>query len=384
MKRITRPMVVKALGITVLALALSLVIAQPVGFSVFSLFTAPHRDEVTLNDFYAQIADERPVRTIEKDIVIVNIENQDRYQIAAILNEISAAKPAVIGLDVIFPDPRSEEDTLLINAIERAGKIVLAEKLIDAEDESRNAELPIFDYDEVDFFHGTLANKSVSYAFANFVNEKEGGVIREFCPQLKMKDGNEFLSFATAIAKDYNPKAVEKMMERGRATEIISYPSKYFEVIQPEEIEANRALLKDKIVLVGDMHSAYDMHATPISHYQPGIMVHAYILSTILSGTYYREVSNLITWAIAFFLCFLVILTAVYSGLMLKGLVVRFLQVIFVVGAVMIGFSLYIHQHIILNFTFVLLMVTFGLFAADIWNGVVDIHTQIKKRRERE
>lgn len=384
MQRITRKMVVKALGITVLALALSLVIAQPVAFSVFSIFSAPHRNEVTLNDFYAQIADDRPIRNINQDIVILNIEQADRYEIANLIEEVKKAAPAVIGVDVIFSDLLSEKDTLLTNAIEEAGKIVVAEKLVQIESPADKSQTtPVFDYDDVNFFKGALDNIDLRYAAANFVNEKEGGIIRDFCPQFQMNDGNSRLSFATAIAEVYRPESVKSLMERGNHTEIIDYPSKYFEVIQPDELTAHASELKGKIVLLGDMHSSYDMHATPISHYQPGVMIHAYILSTILDGVYYSEVNNILTLLIAAFLCFLVVLTAVYSGLMLKGLVVRVLQVIFVVGAVAIGFSLFIHRHVVLDFTFILLMLTFGLFAADIWNGVVEIRERHRHRKNK-
>lgn len=53
-------LLLKASGITTLAFVLSLLLVKPISFSVTSLFAPPEKDDYTIVDFYADVADRRP------------------------------------------------------------------------------------------------------------------------------------------------------------------------------------------------------------------------------------------------------------------------------------------------------------------------------------
>ena len=87
----------KAVGITALAFALSSVLLAPFSFSASTLVSAPEKNDFEMTDFYAIVADSRLVRTLDPDIVIVNIDNCDRNAIADVLEAVSLCNPAVVG-----------------------------------------------------------------------------------------------------------------------------------------------------------------------------------------------------------------------------------------------------------------------------------------------
>ena len=62
--------ILQALGISILAFALSLVLMSPFSFSATALLAAPDQNDFTINDFYNMAADGRAVRTLDPDVVI--------------------------------------------------------------------------------------------------------------------------------------------------------------------------------------------------------------------------------------------------------------------------------------------------------------------------
>ncbi len=111
--------VAKAIGITLLAFGLSLVIMQPFTISLATLVSAKDRQDFNITDFYNIIADGREVRELDRDIVIVDITGATREDVAFILDVMPDFEPRAVGLDVIFDVPHGEEDSLLINALVR-------------------------------------------------------------------------------------------------------------------------------------------------------------------------------------------------------------------------------------------------------------------------
>lgn len=110
--------------VTLLAFLFSMLIMQPMSFSVMSIFSSPEKSDTSVTDLYAQVADRRPVRTLDPDVVLVDIDRADRAQIAEILDEINLWSPRVVGLDVIFAAP-GEDDSELLRAISESDRIVL-------------------------------------------------------------------------------------------------------------------------------------------------------------------------------------------------------------------------------------------------------------------
>src|SRR5690349_19512968 len=69
-------------------------------------------------------------KEVDKDIVLINIENGNRAQIAQLIEEIQQCDPLMIGIDVIFSKNKTNyEDSLLEEAIAKIEKGVIAFRL---------------------------------------------------------------------------------------------------------------------------------------------------------------------------------------------------------------------------------------------------------------
>lgn len=80
-------------GITVLAFILSFFLASPVSFSVSSIFSSPEKEDTQISDFFAQVANRRPVRVLDPEIVIVDIASADRQEMTSLFEMIGLCDP---------------------------------------------------------------------------------------------------------------------------------------------------------------------------------------------------------------------------------------------------------------------------------------------------
>ncbi len=84
---------VKAVCISLFAFVLSMVLIQPFSASTAALFSSPEKNDFTISDFYNIVADGRDLAHLDDNIVIVNLDNSDRAEIAGLLNMISLCGP---------------------------------------------------------------------------------------------------------------------------------------------------------------------------------------------------------------------------------------------------------------------------------------------------
>jgi len=337
-----------------------------------SIFSAPGKEDFTISDFYAQVANKRPTKALDKDIVVVDIQDLDREGIADLLGTIALCGPRVVGADIMFEgNTDAYADSLLMGSISEFPSIVFPLELKEENDKFSISSTP--------FFYGQLPG--VTYGAANLPGKFQGSTVREMAISFPLKPEGSLESFPIAVARLADPQSAEKAIDRKTQIETIDYPSREFTVIPANEIMEKGELLTDKIVLVGAVNDTSDLHTVPVNSLMSGVMIHAYAVSTILGERFYTPNRQWISWMLAWFLCFFVVLTGYLVDIRVKGLVTRVLQFILVYLAVLSGYTLYVESHIIINFSYTLLMVTFGLFANDIWlgcNGLVDI---IRKRR---
>lgn len=102
-------------------------------------------------------------------------------------------------------------------------------------------------------------------------------------------------------------------------------------------------------------------------------MIHAYALATIIHGEYLDSLSKAENLTLAFVLCFIVVLTNVLLPVGIKGLIIRILQVSLLYFVVRLGYSLFLDHNLVIDFSYALLMLAFGLLACDIWIGMTTI-----------
>ena len=244
---------------------------------------------------------------VDTGIVIINIGEADRTEIAAIIEKAAAENPIVTGVDVLFNEPKEAQvDSILQQLFSSSNKIVLAYNLL-AEKGTMETT-------------GFLYEQSRQKGYANFVGE-EGGSIRHTAPFIK-GEKELYFSFAATITQTAYPDAYEKLKSRDKLTEQINYtrvPEKYL-VIEGKDFLQNResmVSLTNKVVLLGyvsnNPNNIEDKHFTPFNKKSvgktipdmEGIFIHANIISMMRDGDYIKKSPVWINWFIASLLCWL-------------------------------------------------------------------------------
>ncbi len=307
-------------------------------------------------------ADGRAVAHLDDNIVIVNIDRSDRDDIARTLDLLGLCGPAAIGLDVVFADER-EGDEDLLSALARTPNLVQPLTMV-----PDSASIDTFRIIEASYFYtsdstGIYASSALPAKFAH-------GMVREFRPGFITRTDGKVDGFAAALAKITDPEAAEVLESRGRKLETISFHSRRFRVYEPEEIMDNAAEINGRTVLIGAMSEPGDLHATPVNSAMPGVMIHAHALATVLDGDYLSTPPRWVHLLLAFALCYIIIYMALKNTTKTKGLMLRITQVACVLALVQTGYWLFVRHNVVFDTSNALLMVMFGLFAADIWLGV--------------
>ncbi len=244
---------------------------------------------------------------VDTNIVVVNIEDAGRAEIAMMLQKAIGQQPKVIGVDVVFNEPKDAAiDSMLINSFTGYKNVVLAYNLSVEKDDTK-AE-------------GFLYPKAVNKGYANFVGE-EGGTIRYFAPAYKKKENN-YQSFTSAIMQIADPARQAAFAKKYVSTAQINYShteDKYITVSGRSLLDGDTdpSLLKGKTVLMGfvspDAHNIEDKHFTPLNKKSvgksvpdmAGVYIHANILSMVNSGDYISKWPGWLVWTLAVILCWL-------------------------------------------------------------------------------
>lgn len=365
-------MLLKAGGITLLAFLLAQLLSSPFSASVTSIFSTPEKNDFILSDFYAQVADRRPVREVSDKIVMVDIGHHDREEIVALLEVVRMCQPKAIGVDINFAEPH-EDDSRLLDFVATTPNVVFPLGLNIREDSHDS-----FVVEDSPFFMDSI--KNVRFGASNLPGKFAHSSIREFPVAFKMDDGSELPSFVAAVAAIADPDKFEELKSRKTDVEPIDYVSLQIPVMTLEEVFENPESLVDEVVMVGAVDEASDMHATPVAHSMAGLNIHSHALSTVLNSRYYRQLPKYVDDIVACFLCYLIVLISIGMTYKVKGLILRVLQVTLVYLSVRIGYSLYVDYRIIANFSTTFLMVAFGPFAIDVWNGSLGLVEFLRDR----
>jgi CHASE2 domain-containing sensor protein len=287
---------------------------------------------------------------VDDRIVLVNIGDLSRAEIAEEINIISQYKPKVIGIDARFFDKLesdigdstenamyAQSDSLLADAFKKAGNVVLGCELAENQGgwiDSIQYALPIFD-------------TVTSPAYVDMIAEglSEFKTARNHFLRQKLKDSTYMLSFAARIAQMYKPDCINKIVERNKDTEIINYygnincvslngtPNSKItfgaldvvDVFAPDSIYPKENL-KDKIIIMGFMGSNFQTYSTVDRFFTPlndkyvgradqdmyGVIVHANIVAMILNENYINEMSETWTFIMNILIIFLNIILFQY------------------------------------------------------------------------
>jgi CHASE2 domain-containing sensor protein len=297
---------------------------------------------------------------VDENIVIVNIGNLPRAGIAQQIRMISLLKPRVIGIDSFFDCKDCENghidslccpqayDTLsnllLGSAIADAGNVVMVSKLLQSNRLIKKYETTeIFKFDSLERTDEIIRGNS----FEGYANLETGAKTQEdlktcrtFNPRVKMENGKSELAWSTQIAMQYDSVKTKKFLQRNKVSEVINFRGNvpdfhgasnpefcnryaYLEWYQPfDTTQFLTSIVRDKIVLFGFMGADIkdtswdDKFITPLNikyagKTRPdmyGVVVHANIISMILSEDYIDQLADWQELVIAFIVCLLNVL----------------------------------------------------------------------------
>ena len=287
--------------------------------SFFDPFAEAFRDFTITDIYYNRIKDRNEI--YKGPVVIINAENKSRKELAYLLQIVQESHPKVIALDIIFPDRKNDDDSLLHNMFRKYDNFILPSFL-----NFEQPELSVYN-------HSYFTSEKSNYINLEG-NNKETATIRYYYPFNGQQE-----AFTTGIIKKYDNAVYQKLLSRkNKPVEIHYYGNlanfsyyNYDEVMDPG---FKAETLTGKIVLLGYLgmpgsSNGYrideDMIFTPLNEKLSGrsypdmygCIAHANILRMILEEDYIRVVSPFLGFLISFL--FIWLMLPLFCGLFFKG-----------------------------------------------------------------
>lgn len=353
--------ILKIVGITALAFCMSWFVAYDItSLSYFS--PLEKASDFLASDFYTLVADSRDVKRYEDRITIVGIDDLGRREIAETFRTIAAARPRVTAIDILLPE-RDLSDTTLVSALNMLGPVVYAEVFTGDEEQPEEAQPSLYDY--LDAGQPGMVNLDATSV---------RNVIRSFNPRFTDIDGNHFDSFAAAAVRMYSPERYTRLIERGKSSEIIYFPSVEFDVLRADEIADNPELITDRIVMVGAVADFGDIHSTPIDEMTSGVLIHAYAAATVLNGSFINPVPKFLVYLLAMLLAIVFIIAQLTIASTKAGnVILRWMQIAVLLLLITLGYLAFVAWGYSLDLTLPLLMIALSFLAVDIWEFAEEI-----------
>ena len=287
---------------------------------------------------------------VDESIVIVNIGNLSRREIAEQISIISKYEPNVIGLDMFFNCPAGYDtlscpqlkdvfgNQMLSYVIREAENVVMVTRLEQTDSlASTDTGDPLYSLSRSDpmfrdnAFAEGFANLDTEAAFQDDVK-----TCRAFNPRMSLLDGSMHRAFAVELAMRYDSAATTRFLERDNFSELINFRGNVFDVFEQNNpnyrnvfyvldvadvLNENFApeMIKDKVVLFGYLGAELgdpswtDRFYTPLNDKLAGkanpdmfgVVVHANIVSMILHGEYINSMPGWGEMVMAFAFCLL-------------------------------------------------------------------------------
>lgn len=270
----------------------------------------------------------RPPTTADTNIVLVNIQDLSRAQIARQIEILNQYEPAVIGIDAFFRKEKGpDQDFPLEMALSQVKNLVLVTEL---EGGLENIEC----YDSVSTSN-PMFNQYAHNGFANVIAAAEGKgfrTVKEFYPYFCVAD-TLYPNFTVKVASFFDPAAIERLNSRGNQEEYINWRGRYNKFLAldwDDVLEEKYPLdfIKGKIVLMGYLgkrlgeYDLVDIFYTPQNKRVAGrsypdtygVTVHANVISMILHGNYLHNLPDWAAYLIIFLVTYLNVSIFIYIG----------------------------------------------------------------------
>jgi CHASE2 domain-containing sensor protein len=294
-------------------------------------------EDVYWEDFAAKLkTDTQP----DNRIVIFDLGERNRMEVADQLNKISKYRPKVIGIDAFFNCPPGKIDSincprrfdiqsnkLLEEAIRNAGNVVLVSSSHYKKGSGVSSQFDSLELSDEQFI------KHAEYGHANLIlhgqfresadNGRPLGEVREFEP-FELVNGEKIYSFSAQIARKYDSTAFEYLVKRKKKSEWINFrgsinsyhyqigdyslsKSVIYQFANIDSLERKGIadeFLRNKIVILGFIGNNLldptysDRFYTPLNTTfagkslpdMLGLEIHANIVSMILDKSYINEI----------------------------------------------------------------------------------------------
>lgn len=239
---------------------------------------------------------------IDRRIVVVNTGHLDRAEIGFLIEKVNTYQPKVIGLDIFFKDAKEvDKDSILRDAFKQTKNLVAV-------------SVGYWDDHKFNIRENHFDDVVAKRGYANLIGE-EIGTIRYYSP-FEEVDHKKYPQITSAIVKEFDNTAYEKLVKRGKHEDVINYSRKInqYQVFEPEDLfmdNVDSNIIKGKIVLLGyinlDPNDVEDKKFTPMNDKfagkaipdMNGVIVQANILSMVLDGNYIKKMPKWVAWIVA-------------------------------------------------------------------------------------
>lgn len=315
--------------------------------NIFNAFDAVGKAlaDVELTDYVFSVLREDPL--VDESIVVVNIGNLSRREVAQQIQIISKYKPKVIGIDSFFDCATGLRDTvncpqlkdtlgnlMLSNAIKEAGNVVLVTKVFQSDSALARGKdvIDSLERSDPDFRDNAMA-EGYATLDTDAAFQDDVKTCRSFNPVMYF-EGKPHYAFSVRMAMAYDSLKTKKLLDRGNFSEVINYrgnivdifhstnyPQMFYTLDVSDVLTENFVpeMIKDKIVIFGFLGSEIgdpswsDKFYTPLNNKMAGkanpdmfgVVVHANIVSMILNGDYVNEMQKWQEILMAFLICIL-------------------------------------------------------------------------------
>ncbi|OHX67538.1 CHASE2 domain-containing protein [Flammeovirga pacifica] len=279
-------------------------------------------DNFELTDVYYTKTKGHENAKFEQNVVLVNIGNLDRAGIAKQILRLSEYKPKVMGIDATFVGPRPKNpagDFMLAQALNKVGNSFVMATMPD----EWNVENNQFDTLHLPYAPFT-AKTDHGHVYTGILTDEDFTTWRDFPTYVEINGKKEY-ALSVRLAQKFAPEKAEKFLARENQTETIFFKGNLNQYIKLDIEDLNNPektfdIVKDKIVLMGYMGDGYtDRHWDADKFFTPlnintvgrgypdmyGVVVHANIISMILEENYVDEMSDSLSYFLAFLVCYL-------------------------------------------------------------------------------
>jgi CHASE2 domain-containing sensor protein len=302
-------------------------------------------DEFEATDYaFAKL---RPQSPTDERILLVNIGNLERRDIAKQINIISKLKPKVIAIDALFNCEKGLRDSvncpqlidiegnlMLRDAFKEAGNVILGSKLLQSD------SLAKIDSNEADSIEisDPMFSDYIKHGFVtlptNAMFQEDVKLCRTIFPS-RIVNGKRELAFAAQIAMQYDSSKALAFLARNKEEELINFrrnilvqevnsptPTyrRMFYVVDTDHVltgTLTSELVQDKIVIMGYLGDYLGDPAFEHKFYTPlnpkftgranpdmfGSVIQANVVAMILNEDCLNELSILDEFLVGFFAC---------------------------------------------------------------------------------